>query len=117
MVARLWWKDVRQFWPIWVLLAAVALGVQGLALHYGYVEARQGGMAVAALFWACLYGFAVAAAAFAGERETRTLGLLDLLPVERWRLWLAKSSFALASTMALGLILFAAASLVTDRWQ
>ena len=69
----------------------------------------QGGMAVAALFWTCLYAFAVAAAAFAGERETRTLGLLDALPVERWRLWLAKSSFALASTLALGLVLFAAA--------
>ena len=117
MVARLWWKDARQFWPIWALLAVVALAVQGLALHYEYAEARQGGMAVAALFWACLYGFAVAAAAFAGERETRTLGLLDALPVERWRLWLAKSSFALVSTLALGLVLFAAASLVTDRWQ
>ena len=117
MVARLWWKDARQFWPIGALLVILALAVQWLALHYEYPEARQGGMATVALGWTCLYAFAVAAAAFAGERETRTLGLLDALPVERWRLWLAKSSFALASTMALGLFLFAAASLVTERWQ
>ena len=99
------------------LLVTLALAVQWLALHYEYPEARQGGMAMAALFWTCLYGFAVSAAAFAGERETRTLLLLDALPVERWRLWLAKSSFALVSTLGLGFLLFLAASLVTDRWQ
>ena len=29
MVARLWWKDVRQFWPIWVLVAAAGSGRAG----------------------------------------------------------------------------------------
>jgi len=23
MVARLWWKDARQFWPIWVLIIVI----------------------------------------------------------------------------------------------
>ena len=117
MVARLWWKDARQFWPIWALLAAVALGRAGARAPLWLRRGPAGRDGRGGALWACLYGFAVAAAAFAGERENRTLGLLDALPVERWRLWLAKSSFALASTLALGLVLFAAASLVTDRWQ
>ncbi len=29
MFARLWWKDARQFWPIWVLLAVVSLAARG----------------------------------------------------------------------------------------
>ena len=89
MVARLWWKDARQFWPIWTLVAAVALAVQGLALHYDYAEAGWAEWPWR-LSWTCLYACAVAAAAFAGERENKTLSLLDALPVERWRLWLAK---------------------------
>src|SRR5271157_6018145 len=69
MVARFWWKDARQFWPIWVLLAVIGLAAQGLALHYFAEKARSGELAVAALGWTCLYAFAIAAAAFAGERE------------------------------------------------
>ncbi len=117
MVARLWWKDARQFWPIWVLLAVFGLAAQWLALHYFDEKARSGELAVAALGWTCLYAFAVAAAAFAGERENRTLNLLDALPVERWRLWTSKVSFAFVSTLVLGLLLFLAAALATDKWQ
>jgi ABC-type transport system involved in multi-copper enzyme maturation permease subunit len=117
MVARLWWKDARQFWPIWVFLAACGLAAQGLAIHYVGTWALSGALAVAALGWTCLYAFAVAAAAFAGERESRTLILLDALPVERWQLWKAKVSFAFVSTVALGLLLFIAAALATDKWE
>ena len=117
MVARLWWKDARQFWPIWVLLAVFGLSAQTLILHYHGEKARNGELATAALGWTCLYAFAVAAAAFAGERETRTLGLLDALPVDRRQLWAGKVSFAFVSTLALGLLLFIAAALATERWQ
>ena len=117
MLARLWWKDARQFWPIWALMAFVALAAQWVAMHYYRDDSRTGGLAFMALGWTCLYAFAVAAAAFAGERETRTLHLLDALPVERWRLWTAKVSFALVSTLALGLFLFAVAATGTDSWQ
>ncbi len=79
--------------------------------------ALSGALAVAALGWTCLYAFAVAAAAFAGERESRTLILLDSLPVERWQLWKGKVSFAFVSTVALGLLLFIAAALATDKWE
>ena len=85
----------RQFWPIWALMAFVGLAAQWVAIRYYRDDSRTGGLAFMALGWTCLYAFAVAAAAFAGERETRTLHLLDALPVERWRLWTAKVSFAL----------------------
>ena len=117
MVARLWWKDARQFWPIWVLLAVVGLAAQWLILHYVGENARNGGLAVVALGWTCLYAFAIAASAFAGERENRTLHLLDALPVDRWWIWTGKVSFAVVSTCALGLLLFLAAALTTDKWQ
>ncbi len=117
MVARLWWKDARQFWPIWVLIAVLGLAAQALALHYFDEQARNGQLAFMALGWTCLFGFAIAAAAFAGERENRTLILLDTLPVARWRLWAGKVSFAFVSTLVLGLLLFLAAALATDKWQ
>ncbi|MFO0889144.1 MAG: hypothetical protein U0790_08385 [Isosphaeraceae bacterium] len=117
MVARLWWKDLRQFWPIWALLVLLALVAQGLIIRYDTSGFRSsGGLAILAIGWACLYGYAVAAAAFAGEREAGTLRWLDVLAVERWRLWLAKSSFAAASTLALALVLLAAAALGAERW-
>jgi ABC-type transport system involved in multi-copper enzyme maturation permease subunit len=117
MLARLWWKDTRQFWPIWAALAVMALAFQAVLMHYARAEVKDGELPVLALFWTCLYGFAVAAAAFAGERENRTLALLDALPVERWRLWSAKASFALVSTLALAVFLVAAAALGTEKWQ
>jgi hypothetical protein len=116
MVARLWWKDLRQFWPIWALIAIVALVAQRLIVHYASESARTGELAGFALGWTCLYAFAVAAAAFAGERENRTLGWLDAIPVGRSRIWVAKATFAAASTLALGLVLLAAAATDTDKW-
>ncbi len=116
MLARLWWKDARQFWPIWVLLAVVGMAAQSLILHYAGEKARNGELVFLALGWTCLYAFAVATAAFAGERENRTLHLLDALPVDRWRLWTGKVSFAFVSTLLLGLVLFLAAALTTERW-
>jgi len=116
MYARLWWKDVRQFWPIWVFLALAAAVVQGLLLHYLGSDARQGLLGLSALLCASLYAFAAGAAAFAGEREAGTLRLLDILPVDRRVVWAAKVSFALVTTLALTLVLLAMAAMSTDRW-
>jgi ABC-type transport system involved in multi-copper enzyme maturation permease subunit len=116
MVARLWWKDLRQFWPIWGLIALLALAVQPILVRFFPDLVRSGELAGLALGWTCLYAYAVAAAAFAGERENRTLAWLDAIPVDRKRVWAAKASFALASTLALGLVLLAAAAVSTERW-
>ena len=34
MYARLWWKDARQFWPIWVVLLLAAAATQWLMLIF-----------------------------------------------------------------------------------
>ena len=73
MVARLWWKEARLFWPIAAFLVLVAELAQGLAVYYFGNEARTGVLAVMAFGWTCLYAFAVAAASLAGERENGTL--------------------------------------------
>ena len=117
MYARLWWKDARQFWPIWVFLALAAVVVQGLLLHYLEQDARQGALGISALICASLYAFATGAAAFAGERETGTLRLLDILPIDRRVFWAGKVSFALATTLVLAVALLAMAAASTDKWK
>jgi len=106
MIARLWWKEARQVWPIWAFLAG--LGLLWMNLLRWYVNTGPGprialvGQAILITF---VYLFLIGAAVFAGERENRTLGLLDALPVERWRVWVAKASFAATTTAALGVLL------------
>jgi len=117
MFARLWWKDARQIWPIWVFLALAAALIQALLLYYAGHDARQGILGLSALTCASLYALAVGAAAFAGERETGTLGLLDIFAVDRRDVWTAKASFALVTTLALTVLLLAMAAMSTDRWN
>ena len=117
MYARLWWKDARQFWPIWVFLALAAVVVQGLLLHYLEQDARNGALGISALICTSLYAFATGAAAFAGEREMGTLRLLDVLPIDRRVVWVGKVSFALATTLALALVLLATAAMSTEQWK
>ena len=70
-----------------------------------------------ALCWATLYAFAVGAAAFAGERETGTLRLLDTLPAPRRVVWASKVSFAFLTTLALTATFLLIATLGSDDWQ
>ena len=103
MYARLWWKEARLFWPIWLTLGVAALGVQRLILWFDFPRM----LIPVSLSWSVLYAFAVGAAAFAGEREANTLAFLDTLPVGRKMLWTSKVSFALATTLVLALVLAA----------
>ncbi len=116
MYLRLWWKDARQFWPIWAFLAVAAIVTQGLVLHYVGDEARRGILGGLALCWTALYALSVGAAAFAAERETGTLRFLDILPASRRLVWAGKVSFAFASTLALAASLLAIAAIGSDRW-
>ncbi len=116
MVARLWWKEARLFWPIAAFLVLVAELAQVLTVYYFERDARTGLLALMAFGWTCLYAFAVAAASLAGERENGTLWLLDALPAGRGTVWGAKISFALGSTLALGLLLFALSAVSTQTW-
>jgi len=116
MLARLWWKEARLFVPVWVFLVLTAAVCQWVALRYAGDDVRTGVLPAMAVGWSCLYAFAVGSAAFAGERETRTLTFLDTLPVGRGLLWGGKVTFALGSTLALAVVLVAVASVNSDRW-
>src|SRR5271163_327314 len=111
MYASLWWKDARQFGPIWVFLALCAAGVQWLFLYFLGQDAVHGALGISALICASLYAFATGSAAFAGERETGTLRFLDILPADRRVVWTAKVSFAVVTTLALTLMLTSMAAL------
>ncbi len=106
MLARLWWKEFRAFYPVWLvlLLAAGLLQVLFVTVYRKDMASPQTLIATA-LCWAGLYAFASGAAAFAGERESKTLGFLDALPVSRWKLWVGKVSFTLLSTFGLAVVL------------
>ena len=114
MLARLWWKEYRVFGPVWLILGLAAGLLQWLFLSVDSQDSRSGGLTVSALCWAVLYAFASGAAAFAGERDSKTLGFLDALPVGRGKLWLGKASFAIASTFGLALLLAGMAALGTE---
>ena len=115
MLARLWWKELRAVWPLWVAVGLITLAVQALYSRYvmSSEQAHNGDLILFALTLTNLYAFATGAAAFAGERETKTLRLLDTLPVDRRTLWLGKATFALTTTFALALVLVVAAAIGT----
>ena len=117
MYTRLWWKDTRQFWPIWVVLVLAAVLTQWLMLSFPGSHAHYGELGILALMWASLYALTAGAAAFAGERETGTLRLLDTLPVDRRIVWSSKVSFVLVTTLVLTLGLQLMALLGTQRWD
>ncbi|WP_165251794.1 hypothetical protein [Paludisphaera soli] len=111
MLARLWWKEARQAWPIWAFLAASGLALQAFVGWYWGEEAGPGGYVNVALVFTMIYLFLIAAAVFAGERENGTLGMLDVFPIGRPKVWTAKASFTLATTAAMGLLLWLGARL------
>jgi hypothetical protein len=114
MYARLWWKDLRQFWPIWIFLVLAAAIVQIIVMVISGPNANQDWfflLSSMALGWTCLYALAVGAAAFAGEREAGTLRLLDIIPISRSTVWAGKVSFGLVSTLAMVVVLLVVAML------
>lgn len=115
MLSRLWWKELRIFGPLMVSVGLMALLMQWALLNSGTPQIRAGVLTPIALGWASLFACAVGAAAFAGERETGTLALLDTFTVERRTLWLGKVTFGLMSSLALALVLLAAAGLGTQQ--
>ena len=94
-----------------------AAATQWMILMFVGRPARLGGLGLASLLWASLYALAAGAAAFAGERETGTLRLLDNLAVDRSVVWKGKVSFALVTTLALTFLLLVMAAISTDRWN
>jgi hypothetical protein len=107
MVLRLWWKEARVFWPLWVALGVAAALVQWFLLWIKLNDAKIGLLIVLGPSWALLYAFAAGAGVIAAERESNTQVLLDTLPVGRRMLWTNKVLFAIVTTVVLALVLTA----------
>ncbi len=105
MLIRLWWKEWRSLLPIMVTLVLAATALQWFLLTSVGSGVRNGVLVPIALGWAVLYAIAAGSASFAGERENRTMGLLDALPVGRGMLWFAKATWAVGSSLGLALVL------------
>ena len=71
MFARLWWKEARQTWPVWAFLACVGVALQGLVRLLAGPSPVEGYIPLAAVVTG-IYLFLIAAAVFAGERESGT---------------------------------------------
>jgi hypothetical protein len=117
VVKRLWWKEARVFWPLWVALGLVAALVQWFLLWFELTEARAGLLIVLGPAWAMLYAFAVGAGIFAAETEANTQVFLDALPVGRKMLWTNKVLFALATTLGVALYMTALGALGTTGYD
>ena len=104
MLARLWWKEWRSLAPIMAVIIAAGVGSHWFLQVSSNAVIPAGTLISIALCWAVLYALVAGAASFAGEREGRTMGLLDALPVGRNTLWLGKVSFALGSSFGLALL-------------
>lgn len=115
MIARLWWKDARQFGPIWGAVALMALiGYVLTSWYMTNADGRDGVIWGFALLFTGLYALAIASAALAGERENGTLRLLDALPAPRRTVWDGKVSFAVVTTAALAVLLLLVALMMSD---
>ena len=89
--------------------------IQWMMLSFVGTPVRGGVLGVLALLWAGLYALAAGAAAFAGERETGTLHLLDIMPIDRRLVWAGKISFAARDDIGLTGTLLVIAAFGTDR--
>jgi len=115
---RIFWKESRAQWHVWIALALGILLLQG-ALASSELS-RQPSMtpgAVAALFMissvvGICYAATSAAILIAGEREDETAFLLRTFPVPRHSLVGGKLSFTLVSLVALVSLGFASAALL-----
>ena len=72
MVLRLWWKEARVFWPLWVALGLAAALVQWCLLWFKVDQARIGLLIALGPGWALLYAFAVGAGVFASRSAAKT---------------------------------------------
>ena len=116
MYARLWWKDARQFWSIWVFLASGSGRDPALLLHFL-------GQSVRYVRWPPGHHLCQSlvhlnrAAAFAGEALDRDTPLTRHLTDRSTCRRSDKVSFALVTSLVLMLVLLAMAATSTDNWK
>lgn len=103
MIRVLMWKEYRDHRLIWLTMAVVNIALllllMSVAQMAGFGPRDDNlmmplGPAAVLLVWA--YGMLAGSMMLAGERETGTLAFLDILPVTRFNVWIAKTLIGLA---------------------
>src|SRR5262245_15901281 len=114
MTRVLVWKELREQWVIWLVLALVAAG--GLAgLSALLTPGPNRDEMLTAVLWLSAWGYGLVCGALllAGEVEGETQAFLDSLPGTRPRIWRVKAAAGLllvaaqfAALAAIGFLLF-----------
>src|SRR5258708_6391536 len=119
MIRQLAWKEYRESRPIWLAIAllstAIALLVPMFVDVMGVADPASMKISLIGLPVGILgiaYGLVAGAMLLAGERETRTLDLLDHLAPRRRTLWESKVQIGALLALAQGVFLMALIALV-----
>jgi len=110
---RVLWKEYRVLRAFWLALVAIVVGSQALAWTYLPTENSQPAFQGIVIVAVTLYALAAGAILFAVEREEGTEAFLQAIPVTGHRLFTAKVTLAVASTLAL----FGLLSLIILIWK
>lgn len=103
---RLIWKEYRVQRGFWLAMAGLAVACQALVLVVPNQQMPHATWLFGlALVYPAFYALGCAATLFAAEREEGTLEQLRLLAAPALKVWWSKLGFALASTVALLVVL------------
>jgi hypothetical protein len=113
MTRVLVWKELREQWVVWLVLAAVTVG--GVATLHALLSPNhyRDDMLVGVLWLSAWgYGLVCGSLLFAGETEEGTQAFLDLLPGTRRRMWRTKAGVGLGLLAAQAALLALAEALL-----
>ena len=114
MLWRMIWKEYRAQRGFW--LAIAGFGVVLMLLVMGLIDRQSDrieALWVIAQLLSAVYALGCAAVLFASEREDGTTELLRIMAARTSRVFLGKVSFSLVSTVAMSILLLAAALILT----
>jgi ABC-type transport system involved in multi-copper enzyme maturation permease subunit len=94
VIASLLWKEYREHRSVWIAMALLAVisltAAAQLLLPQGWRAASQdaaAGLVGGAIILTAMYGLVCGGMMFAGERESRGMAFLSILPLGRAELW------------------------------
>lgn len=118
------WKELREQGPLTLMIAVVGIAAAGLLRYWVYVS---GGLLVYSSQQPWIVGILLGAAALqatisganslAGERESGTLEFLEHVAGGKRAVWWSKLQFALASNVAVLIVLLIAVLATSADWR
>src|SRR5690349_20365362 len=115
MLWRMIWKEYRTQRGYWLVIAGFAIVL--MLLFVWFISANDPERLMApwtiAVMLPAVYALGCAAVVFAAESEDGTLEMLQIMAARTSRVFWAKVSFSFLSTLAMTLVLMAAALILT----